>query len=284
MTKLRTQMLEELQRCNYSASTTDCYIRHVAEFAKFHKRCPTQLGPEEVKTFQLHLIREKKVAWPTYNQAMAALRFLYVKTLGQGFMADKISMAKRPKHLPTVLSQEEVRQLLDATGNLKHRAIVMTLYGAGLRVSEACHLTIDNIDSPRMTIHILDAKGQKDREVMLSPALLDTLRAYWKECKPKHWLFPGYGPDKPLTTKAVFLLIRKAAAIAKINKTVSPHVLRHSFATHLLESGTDIRTIQLLLGHAHLDTTVIYLHVSQRHLQQTVSPLDTLVAPTHTKP
>jgi integrase/recombinase XerD len=256
----------------------------VAEFANFFDRSPSELGPEEIKQFQLHLIETKKISWPTYIQAMAALRFLYVKTLGQTFMAEKIPFPKRPKHLPTVLSQEEISSLLDSTGSLKHRAIVMTLYGAGLRVSEACGLTISDIDSSRMMIHVRQAKGQKDRDVMLSAVLLQTLRDYWRQGRPKHWLFPGYSTDKPMTTKAVFLMVQKAAALAKINKTVSPHVLRHSFATHLLESGTDIRTIQLLLGHNHLDSTIIYLHVSKRHLQNTASPLDTLSASKQSQP
>ena len=191
-------------------------------------------------------------------------------------MAEKIPFPKRPKFLPTVLSQEEVRRLLDATTSLKHRALFMALYGSGLRVSEACHLAVQDVDSGRMVIHVRQAKGHRDRDVMLSPVLLDELRQYFRRSRPKHWLFPGKGGNKPITTKAVFLMIRKAAARAKITKTVSPHVLRHTFATHLLESGTDVRTIQLLLGHKDLETTVIYLHVSQHHVQKTVSPLDTL--------
>jgi site-specific recombinase XerD len=165
---------------------------------------------------------------------------------------------------------------LDGTRSFKHRALLMTLYGAGLRVSEACRLTPADIDSSRMAIHVQQAKGRKDRSVMLSPVLLDTLRQYWKRSRPGRWLFPGHGTGRPITTKAVFLMIRKAAARAKITKTVSPHVLRHSFATHLLESGTDLRTIQLLLGHSDVRTTIIYLHVSQQHLQKIVSPLDSL--------
>ena len=276
MTPLRKRMQEELQRRNYSAVTIDCYIRQVSEFAKFFGRSPDLLGAEEIKQFQLHLIHQKKVSWSTYIQAMAALRFLYVKTLGQGLMAEKIPYPKKPKFLPTVLSPEEVKRLLDATTTIKHRALLMTLYGAGLRVSEACNLAITDIDSSRMVIHVRQAKGQKDRDVMLSPVLLETLRQYCRHSRPKGWLFPGYGPDKPITTKAVFLMIRKAAARAKITKTVSPHVMRHSFATHLLESGADVRTIQLLLGHADLETTVVYLHVSQHHIQKTASPLDAL--------
>jgi site-specific recombinase XerD len=278
MTPLRKRMQEELQRRNYSEVTAVCYVRHVAEFAEYFGRSPESLGPEEIKRFQLYLIHEKKVAWATYIQAMAALRFLYVKTLGRDFMAAQIPYPKRPKYLPTVLSQEEVRRLLEAARSLKHRALLMVLYGAGLRVSEACRLTLTDIDSSRMVIHVQQAKGRKDRDVMLSSLLLDTLRQYWQHSRPKHWLFPGTNIEKPITTKAVFLMIRKAAARAKMTKTVSPHVLRHSFATHLLESGTDVRTIQMLLGHADLGTTVIYLHLSQRHLQHTASPLDSLGA------
>lgn len=284
MTPLRLRMKEELQRRNYSEMTAVCYVRHVAEFAKFFRRSPDSLGTEEIKQFQMHLIREKKVSWSTYIQATAALRFFYVKTLGQTFMAEKIPFPKRPRFLPTVLSQDEVGRLLNATPSLKHRALFMALYGGGLRVSEACHLAVTDIDSSRMVIHIRQAKGHKDRDVMLSPVLLDTLRQYCRYSRPKAWLFPGKTPDKPITTKAVFLMIRKSAARAKITKTVSPHVLRHSFATHLLESGTDVRTIQLLLGHKDLETTVIYLHVSQHHIQKTVSPLDALSSPKATEP
>jgi integrase/recombinase XerD len=276
MTALRRRMQEELQRRNYSDITAHCYVRHVAEFARFFRRSPDSLGAEEIKQFQLYLIHEKKVSWSTYIQATAALRFFYIKTLGQAFMAEKIPFPKRPKFLPTVLSQDEVKRLLDATTSLKHRALFMALYGSGLRVSEACSLAIADIDSSRMVIHVRQGKGRKDRDVMLSPLLLNTLREYCRRVRPKHWLFPGNLVNKPITTKAVFLMIRKAAARAKISKTVSPHVLRHSFATHLLESGTDVRTIQLLLGHKDLETTVIYLHVSQHHVQKTVSPLDTL--------
>lgn len=269
-------MQEELQRRNYSESTIACYLRHIAEFARYFGRSPAQLGAEEVRQFQLYLARDKKVAWPTYIQAAAALRFFYVKTLGQSFMADKIPYPKRPKHLPTVLSQDEVQALLNAARSLKHRALLMTLYGAGLRVSEACRLTPADIDSSRMVIHVRQAKGNKDRDVMLSPLLLDTLRQYWKLGRPGTWLFPGQNPRKPITTMAVSLMVRHAAARANIAKSVSPHVLRHSFATHLLEAGTDLRTIQLLLGHADVRTTFIYLQVSQLHIRNVVSPLDRL--------
>lgn len=284
MTQLRKRMQEELQRRNYSDSTTVCYLRQITEFAKHFGRSPAQLGPEEIKQFQLYLVQQKKVSWATYIQATAALRFLYVKTLGRAFMAAKIPYPKRPKHLPTVLSQEEIKRLLDSTRSLKHRALLMVLYGAGLRVSEACRLTVDDIDSSRMVIHVRQAKGNKDRDVMLSPVLLETLRRYWKVSRPKPWIFPGYRPDKPMTTKSVFLMVRNVAARAKITKTVSPHTLRHSFATHLLESGTDLRTIQLLLGHADVRTTIIYLQVSQQHIRKIVSPLDQLPVHAQTRP
>ncbi|MBZ5635893.1 MAG: tyrosine-type recombinase/integrase [Acidobacteriia bacterium] len=277
-------MQEELQRRNYSESTTICYLRQITEFAKHFRRSPAQLGPEEIKQFQLYLVQEKKVSWATYIQTTAALRFLYVKTLGRAFMAEKIPYPKRPKRLPTVLSQEEITRLLDSTRTLKHRALLMVLYGAGLRVSEACRLTVDDIDSSRMVIHVRQAKGNKDRDVMLSPVLLETLRRYWKASRPKPWIFPGYGPDKPMTTKSVFLMVRSIASRAKITKTVSPHTLRHSFATHLLESGTDLRTIQLLLGHADVRTTIIYLQVSQQHIRKIVSPLDQLPGHAQTRP
>jgi integrase/recombinase XerD len=259
MTPLRRRMQEELQRRNYSDITAVCYLRHVTEFARYFGRSPELLGGRR-------------------GQAVSASsgRLTFRRSLGMTFMAGKIPYPKRPKLLPTVLRQEEVSRLLDGTRSLKHRALLMTLYGAGLRVSEACRLTPADIDSSRMAIHVPQAKGRKDRSVMLSPVLLDALRQYWKRGRPKHWLFPGYGIGKPITTKAVFLMIRKAAARAKITKTVSPHVLRHSFATHLLESGTDLRTIQLSLGRSDIRTTIIYLQVSRQHLQKIVSPLDSL--------
>jgi integrase/recombinase XerD len=276
-------MQEELQPRNYSESTTACYLPHIAEFARYFRRNPAQLGPEEVRQVQLHLVQEKKVSWATYIQARAALRFLYVKTLGRPFMAGKIAYPRRPRHLPTVLSQEEVARLLDATRSLEDRALIMTMYGAGLRVSEACRLTAADIDSNRNVIHVRQAKGKKDRDVMLSPVLLETLRIYWKNSQPRRWLFPGGRPDKPITTKAVFLMIQKTAARAKISKTVSPHVLRHSFATHLLESGTDLRSIQMLLGHSDVRTTIVYLHLSQRHIRNIASRLDSLPACTQSR-
>jgi integrase/recombinase XerD len=284
VTQLRKRMQEELQRRNYSESTTICYLRQITEFAEHFGRSPAQLGPEEIKQFQLYLVQEKKVSWATYIQTTAALRFLYVKTLGRTFMAGKIPYPKRPKHLPTVLSQEDIERMLNAARSLKHRALMMALYGAGLRVSEACRLTIEDIDSSRMILHVRQSKGNKDRDVMLSPVLLETLRLYWKRCRPGCWLFPGKRPDKPMTTKSVFLIVRTIAARANITKTVSPHTLRHSFATHLLESGTDIRTIQLLLGHSDVRTTTIYLQVSQQHIRKIASPLDQLASPVQAEP
>jgi len=276
VTQLRKRMLEELQRRNYSESTTACYLRQITELARYFRRSPAQLGCDEIKQFQLYLVQEKKVSWATYIQTTAALRFLYGKTLDRAFMLEKIPYPKRPKYLPTVLSADEVGRLLKAARSLKHRALLMALYGAGLRVSEACRLRPSDIDSTRMMIHVRQAKGKKDRQVMLSAVLLDALRRYWKLRRPARWLFPGRRPDKPMSAKGVFCMVRGVAARAKITKIVSPHTLRHSFATHLLESGSDLRTIQLLLGHADVRTTIVYLQVSQQHLLKIVSPLDQL--------
>jgi site-specific recombinase XerD len=276
MTYLRQRMLEELQRRNYSHHTVRSYLRHVSDFARHFHRSPDQLSSEDVREYQLSLIRHKKPAWATYNQIMAALRFFYTTTLKREFVAAEIPYMREPQRLPVILSQDEVARLLKAPPHRKSRALLMTIYAAGLRVSEVVHLRISDIDSARMTITVQQGKRNKDRVVMLSPVLLETLRQYWRIKKPKPWLFPGATPDKPLSPQAVFRIIQKAAERAKLSKHVSPHSLRHSFATHLLENGTDLRTIQLLLGHTSLKSTSRYLHVSQHHVRATASPLDSL--------
>ncbi len=272
-------MTEELRQRNYSENTSPAYLRHVADFAKHHGKCPTLLGPDDARKYLLHLVEVRKASRATQAQATAALRFLCSTVLDRDFISWKIPYPKGEKRLPTVLGRDEVRRLLDAAASPKHRAILATLYGAGLRVSEACRLAIPDIDSARMVLYVRGGKGRKDREVMLSPVLLATLRDYWRRRKPTRLLFSGHNPEKPMTTKAVFDAVRKDAARAVINRPGSPHTLRHSFATHLLEAGTDLRTIQLLLGHSHIDTTAIYLHVSRNHLRNTASPLDSLAAP-----
>ena len=276
MTPLRQRMLEELQRRNYSSRTIRLYLRHVAEFAKHFHRSPDQLGAEDIRQYQLFLIQEKKLAWSSYNQIVCALRFFYAKTLKRAFLLEDIPFPRKEQRLPLILSQEEVARILTVPPHLKSRALLMTIYAAGLRRSEAAHLRVNDIDSARMTITVRQGKGQKDRLVMLSPVLLEILRQYWRHNKPKQWLFPGENPDHPISDNDVFAVFHNAVRRAGITKKVSPHSLRHSFATHLLESGTDLRTIQILLGHRSLKTTARYLHVSQQHMRVTASPLDGL--------
>lgn len=276
MTPLRQRMLEELQRRNYSSRTIRLYLRHVAEFAKHFHRSPDQLGAEDIRQYQLFLIQEKKLAWSSYNQIVCALRFFYAKTLKRAFLLEDIPFPRKEQRLPLILSQEEVARIVTVPPHLKSRALLMTIYAAGLRRSEAAHLRVNDIDSARMTITVRQGKGQKDRVVMLSPVLLEILRQYWRHNKPKQWLFPGDNPDQPISDNDVFAVFHNAVRRAGITKKVSPHSLRHSFATHLLESGIDLRTIQILLGHRSLKTTARYLHVSQQHMRVTGSPLDGL--------
>ena len=276
MTQLRQRMLEELQRRNYASGTIRLYLRHVAEFAQHFHCPPDQLGAEHIRQYQLFLIQEKKLAWSSYNQITAALRFFYAKVLQRAFLLSDIPFPRKVQQLPLILSQEEVTRILTAPPHLKSRALLMTIYAAGLRRSEVAHLRVNDIDSARMTITVHQGKGQRDRVVMLSPVLLDTLRQYWRLSKSKKWLFPGVTPDQPISGNDVFMVFHNAVRRAGITKNVSPHSLRHSFATHLLESGTDLRTIQILLGHRSLKTTSRYLHVSQQQVRATVSPLDNL--------
>jgi integrase/recombinase XerD len=276
MTQLRQRMLEELQLRNYCAGTIRLYLHHVAAFAEHFHRSPDQLGAEEIRRYQLFLIHEKKLAWSSYNQIMCALRFFYAKTLKRTFLLQDIPFPRSEQRLPLILSPEEVAQILTAPLHLKSRAILMTIYAAGLRRSEVAGLRVPDIDSARMTITVHQGKGRKDRVVMLSPVLLDTLRQYWRQHKPKEWLFPGRTPDQPISTNDIFMVFHNAVRRAGITKKVSPHSLRHSFATHLLESGTDLRTIQILMGHRSLKTTARYLHVSQQLVRATSSPLDSL--------
>ena len=276
MTQLRQRMLEELQLRNYCAGTIRLYLHHVAAFAQHFHGSPDQLGAEEIRRYQLFLIHEKKLAWSSYNQIVCALRFFYAKTLKRTFLLQDIPFPRSEQRLPLILSPEEVAQILTAPPHLKSRALLMTIYAAGLRRSEAAGLRVRDIDSARMTITVHQGKGRKDRVVMLSPVLLDTLRQYWRQHKPKEWLFPGNNPGQPISGNDIFMVFHNAVRRAGITKKVSPHSLRHSFATHLLESGTDLRTIQILLGHRSLKTTARYLHVSQHLVRATSSPLDSL--------
>jgi len=276
MTPLRQRMLEDLQLRNYSEHTIRAYLRGVADFAKHFGTSPQHLGPEQVRTYQLFLVQEKKVAWSSIVQTVCALRFFYRVTLGRPAMLEYIASPRRPFTLPTILSQAEVASLLTVPRNLKHRAILTTLYAAGLRVSELCRLQVADIDSARMVLRVQQGKGQHDRYVMLSPKLLPLLRQYWQQEKPRPWLFPGIPPTRPITARMVHRICRNAGQAAHLPKVIHPHLLRHSFATHLLEAGVDLRRIQLLLGHRSLRTTSRYLHVTPQVLHATPSPLDTL--------
>jgi integrase/recombinase XerD len=279
MTHLRKIMLEELERRNYAATTRECYLHAVEEFAQYFKRPPDQLGPGHIREFQAHLFTDRKLAPNTVNQRLAALRFFFVKTLNRPWNAAETPYPKKVIHLPVVLSREEVTRLIESADLPFHRVLLMTLYATGARRAEVTCLKVSDIDSQRMIIRIRGGKGRKDREVMLSPKLLEVLREHWRRLKPKEWLFPGgrdHKADHPITTKVPWQACQKAAKRAGLEKKVYPHILRHCFATHLLEAGADLRTIQMLLGHSDLEETTIYLHISKRHLNATASPLDTL--------
>jgi site-specific recombinase XerD len=274
-------MLEELERRNFSQSTTHTYIRAVEDFARYFDRQPDQLGPEHIREYQAHLFSKRKLAPNTVTQRLAALRFFFVKTLRKPWSVAETPYPKKVIHLPAILSQDEVACLIDAALTPYHRVLLMTLYATGVRRAELTHLKVSDIDSERMVIHVQGGKGRKDRDVMLSPKLLEALRQHWRGLrrKPKVWLFPGnrwHTGDGPIDTKVVWQACRKAAQRAGIQKEVHPHTLRHCFATHLLEAGADLRTIQVLLGHRDLEETTIYLHLSSRHLNATASPLDSL--------
>ena len=280
MTHLRHAMLEELQRRNYAQTTVDAYIHAVEQFATHFKRRPDRLTVDHLRTYQAYLLRDRKLGPRTVRLHVAALRFFFVKTLRRRYLLDDTPYPKAPRRLPTILTVEEVARLIDGARTLTDRTMLMVLYSTGMRNAEMRSLQVRDIDSRSRLIHIQRGKGGRDRYVPLSATLLETLRVYWRWMKPKTWLFPGtiagWRADKPITPKVVWDACQSAATRAQIEKRVSAHVLRHSYATHLLEAGADLRTIQLLLGHVKLEHTVIYLHLSRRHLQAVTNPLDTM--------
>ena len=278
MTPLRQRMIEDLTIRNYSPRTIDIYVDRLAKFAQYFGQSPDRLGPAHIREFQLFLVETKKASWSQYNQSVCALRFFYRVCLGKTWMIEHIPFPKQPRRLPVVLSREEVQRLFEAVSNVKHRTILMTLYATGLRVSEALALQIADIDRQRMLLRVRQGKGRKDRYVPLSQTLLDELRRYWRFYRPPSWLFPSTDAGRALTAGTVQKACNKAARKAGLSKRVTPHTLRHSFATHHLEAGTNLKTIQVLLGHRHLNTTSLYLHVAVQALGQRRDALD-LLAP-----
>ena len=272
---LRRRMIEDMTVRNLSPATQRSYIHAVSKFSRHFGRSPDRLGLEDVHAFQVHLV-STGISWPSLNQIVCALRFFYGVTLGQDTIPERIPYAREPRPLPVVLSGDEVVRFLEAVSSLKSRVALTTAYGAGLRVSEVVGVKVQNIDSQRMVIRIEHGKGGKDRYVMLSRQLLVILRAYWRRARPKSWLFPGRGEDKPIEPNVLHAACRSAVAAAGLDKRVSVHVLRHSFATHMLENGADIRIIQVLLGHENLSTTARYTRVSTHLIATTQSPLDRL--------
>jgi integrase/recombinase XerD len=285
MTSLRRRMLEDMQVRNFSLHTQRSYVQQVSQFARYCQQAPDRLGQEEIRGYQLYLTNDRKLAVSSVLLAVAALRFLYTVTLKKDWRVEDIIPApKKPQRLPIVLSPDEVVQFLDCVPGLKHRAILTTCYAAGLRISDVLHLRPTDIDSRRMVVRVDQGKGQKDRYVMLSPKLLELLRTWWRMERPIQWLFPGDRPEQAISKDAVEQACQKARRRCRIAKPITPHLLRHAFAVHLLESGTDVRTIQLLLGHRSLATTARYLRIATIKVCATTSPLDWLPRPVAPEP
>ncbi len=279
---LRQRMLDDMRIRNFALNTQEQYIISVAAFAKYFGKSPDQLDCEDIRTYQLHLLKDKGLSPSSLNVTVCALRFLYRVTLGRNWDIHTIPYARKPKKLPIVLSRDEVARFIDVIRNLKYRTVIMTTYSAGLRVSEVTRLKITDIDSHRMCIRVEQGKGQKDRYVILSKRTARLLRRrihlrqYWEDYRPSHWLFMDRRRMDHLPISTVHAVCKQTRIDSGIQKEVTPHTFRHSFGTHLLEAGTDLRTIQILMGHRSLSTTAIYLHVAVPNIQGTQSPLDLL--------
>jgi site-specific recombinase XerD len=278
MTPLRQRLIHDLQIRNRSPRTIECYVAQVAAFARHFGRSPELLDQEHVRQYQLYLLHEKRASWSLFNQTVCALRFFYKVTLPRDWAVTHLPYGKRPHKTPCVLSRAEVRQLLSCATRPVQRILLTTLYAAGLRLSEGLHLQVPDIDSARMLLHVRSGKGQRDRLVSLSPLLLEELRAWYRFRRPTRWLFPGRG-DEPMHPGTIQRACRDAALAAGLTKHATPHSLRHSYATHLLEAGLDVRTLQKLLGHSQLSTTAQYTHVTDERLRGVVSPWDLPLEP-----
>jgi site-specific recombinase XerD len=279
MSKLRERLEEELRLRGYSEVTNQIYVRAVRKFVEFHGRSPRRLGAEEIRAYLVHVTTEKQWSCSGIHQAICALKFFYTQVLDRPWEISKVHYPKRKKKLPVFLTEQEVVRLLSATTNLKHKALLMTLYSAGLRLSEALALQPTDIDSSAMTIHVRAGKGGKERYTVLSARLLETLRCYFRRYRPQRWLFCGESQGEPMSPRTAQRIVGRTAQQAGLLKQVTPHALRHSFATHLLEHGTSLVYIQALLGHRNFKSTVIYTHVNQEALSKVPSPLDSLSLP-----
>ena len=272
---LRQRMIEDMTARRFKEKVQKDYVRHVRTFTEFLGRSPDTATSEDLRRFQLHMAQQQ-IGAPTINSAISALRFFFTETLERPDLVRPLRLVNEPRRAPVVLSPEEVARLLQAAPGLKYKAALSVAYGAGLRVSEVANLKVSDIDSGRMMLRVEQGKGQRDREVMLSPQLLQLLREWWKAARPQVWLFPGQNPINPVTARQLNRAVTVAKDLAGIPKRVSPHTLRHSFATHLLEQGVDIRVIQVLLGHAKLETTALYTRVAVSTVRDIKSPLDRL--------
>lgn len=280
MTPLRRQMIDDMTVRGMAETTKKAYLQAVIGLASHYRRPPDQLTDRDVQQYLLHLMQERQLAWSSCNVATNGLRFLYRVTLERREAEFVIPRAKKPQRLPEILSREEIERLLAAASNPQHRTLLMLTYSAGLRVSEVAHLKVRDIDSGRMSVRVEQGKGKKDRYTVLSPRMLKELRTYWLAYRPEVLLFTGRDRTRPMHVKTIQRVFYLAKERAGIGKTGGIHALRHAFATHLLESGTDIHTIQRLLGHGHITTTMRYFHLAQKHLLSAGSPLDLLTLPT----
>ena len=277
MGKLREQMKMDLKLKGYSPKTQVAYLGYMKNFVRYFGRSPAKMGEKEIREYLYHLITGRDLGDSSINSAYSALKFFYETTLCRDWNVAKIPRRKTEKRLPVVLDGSEIKQLLAVTTNLKHRALLMTTYSAGLRVSETAHLKVCDVDSKRMQLRVAQGKGKKDRYALLSPVTLNLLRDYWRQYRPFSWLFPGRSPERPISTRSIQKVFKDAKRKAGIKKPATVHTLRHSFATHLLEAGTDIYRVQKLMGHTTPKTTTIYIHLRRQDLLKVVSPLDSLM-------
>ena len=278
MSPLRQRMLDDMCLRHFAKNTVRAYLNAVEQFTRHFMRSPDQLTADDARQFLLYLVQDRHMSWSSYNVIRAGLLFFFRITLGREITIGFIPCARRRRRLPTVLSKEEVLRLFSAARNHKHRVMMMILYGAGLRVSELCGLCVKDIDSSRMVLRIRQGKGNKERYAKLSPQLLNVLREYYREYKPADWLFPGRIAGQPITRMNVGKLFESVRKRAGLGKNITPHTLRHSYASHMLDAGADLRTIQVLLGHQSITSTAIYMHVSQAKVQAAPNPLDNLYA------